>query len=233
MRFAFPAGGLGDTVAAMRPESICAVALVASLATPAAARTWFEVGARLELIGIDQPLEFSCDEPCDLEEDPNCAARLPPEELCRDQTLDEPHDGWLFGVLGGIHAVGPWWGVGFRVSGTFGPFEPAGDPGPTATGAEPEVEPVTLGHVTVELPAELHTGADGTHAFVQVIPRLGMLNYIDNRDEEADTFTAGILLVAGFRFGGDESQVGVEAGSVHHPSFGGWFAQGTYRGALQ
>lgn len=202
------------------------VVALALLATAASAQD-VELGARLELLTVDAPLEFSCDQPCDTEGDPDCRY-TPTDELCEPATVDEPHDGWLFGFLVGVHGGGDVLHAGVRLAATFGVFEPSGSAdGETSSGATADDESLLLGHVTIEAPIEARFGG-ATHLFVQIVPRLGSLNLLDGRDEEADTFTAGVLAVVGVRLGVEDGRVGAAVERVAHPSFGGWGVEAHY-----
>ncbi len=198
-----------------------------ALAAPAGA-VEVELGLRFEWLNLEQPLDFTCDAQCDEEEDPGCH-RTPAEDLCVDQSTDEPHDGWLLGVLAGVHTGGPVWSIGGRLVGTMGPFAPTSEAdGRTTQGATAEDEALLLGHVTVEVPVEIRFGGPGVQVYFQVVPRLGLLNLLGGRSEDADTFTAGVLGVAGLRFGGESGAVQVAGGRVQHPSFGGWALDAAY-----
>jgi hypothetical protein len=222
-------GGLRVRLARMLRRTVVFLALAPAAAS---AETYIELGARLELLDIDEPIGFTCDEPCDTEEDPECAM-VPPESLCQDASLDVPHEGWLFGGLVGLHFGPRWASAGARLVGTFGPFEPKREPDPPAHATAHDDEGVTLAHVTLELPLELRAGGEGTHVYLQAVPRVGVLNYLDGRDEEADTFTAGIMFVAGFRFGLDDGSIGLGVGRVKHSSFGGWMGDLVWRSAMR
>ncbi len=202
---------------------VVALALVAA----AASAQNFEVGARLELLTLEQPLEFSCDQPCDTEDDPDCRY-TPTDELCEPATVDEPHDGWLFGFLVGVHSGGDTFHAGIRLVGTIGTFEPSASADDrTDSGASADDESLLLGHVTLEAPLEARFGGD-THLFLQLVPRVGSLNLLEGRDEEADTFTAGVLAVVGVRIGQANGRIGAAVERVEHPSFGGWGVEGHY-----
>ncbi len=192
----------------------------------------FDFGLRVERLTTDESLRFTCDTPCDVESDPTCVGN-PNVPLCEDTSLDEPHQGWGFGGLIGMGTGGRMWAAGVRLAGTIGYYEPVDDPSATDTGAQPHVRDVVLAHVSFEVPLELSFGGRGGQGFLQAVPRVGILNYVEGRDEDADTFTAGVMVVAGFRFGGGGGQIGLDAGPVLHPSFGGWMVEGTYRAGME
>ncbi len=185
-----------------------------------------ELGLRLELLTLEQPLQFSCDQPCDDETDPDCVF-TPAEELCAPETVTEPHHGWLFGGLLGAYSHGDVFSAGLRFAATIGYFDP--DPtDATDTGATAVDGGFTLSHVTVELPLEAHLG-QAYQIYVQVVPRLGTLNLLAGRSEEPDTFTAGVLATVGVRFAVSEThRVTAAAQRIAHPTFGGWGAEAGY-----
>jgi hypothetical protein len=189
----------------------------------------FEFGLRLERLTTDEPLQFTCDTQCSHDDDPLCDVNVPVDQKCQDASLDKPHQGWGFGGLVGMGTGGRLWSAGVRLGGTLGYYEPVNDPSATDTGAQPQTRDVVLAHVSFEVPLEVSFGGRGGQAFLQAVPRVGVLNYVEGRDEEADTFTAGVMVVAGFRFGGGAGKIGLDAGPVLHPSFGGWLVEGTYR----
>lgn len=180
-----------------------------------------EMSTRLELLDTERALAFTCDQPCDRDDDPDCHF-VAEDDLCRDASVEQPHSGWLFGFGVGIHSKGDAFSAGVRLVGTFGLFEPtSGADDETRTGATVEDdEGVTLGHVTLEFPLELRFGR-GAQLYVQAVPRVGSLNLLAGKDEEADTLTAGVLAVVGLRFGVSDGYVGASVGRVQHPSFAG------------
>ncbi len=180
-----------------------------------------ELGARLELLDIERSLAFTCDQPCDRDDDPNCDF-VREDQLCRDADLDQPHRGWLFGFGIGIHGGGGIFTAGVRLVGTIGPFEPtsAADDQTDSGATVEDDEGVALGHVTLEVPLEIHFGQQ-LQVYLQVVPRVGSLNLLAGRDEEADTFTAGVLGVVGLRFGVEDGRVGAGISRIAHPSFSG------------
>jgi len=191
--------------------------LLASLASAQSV----ELGARLEVLTIEQPLEFSCDRPCDTDEDPNCEFTAV-DEMCEAATVDQPHQGWLFGFLFGVHSEGENFRFGARLAGTFGLFDPTSKADDaTSTGASAEDTSITLGHITLELPLEARVG-DATQLYVQIVPRVGSLNLLDGRAEEADTFRAGVVGVLGVRCGLPDGRLGAGLVQVEHPAFSGW-----------
>jgi hypothetical protein len=192
----------------------------------------FDFGLRLERLTTDEPLQFTCDTPCDVESDPTCVGN-PNINQCEDTSLDKPHQGWGFGGLVGMGTGGRNWAAGVRLGGTVGYYSPVDDPKATDTGAQPQTRDVVLAHVSFEIPLEVSFGGRGGQGFLQAVPRVGVLNYVEGRDEDADTFTAGVMVVAGFRFGGGGGKIGLDAGPVLHPSFGGWLVEGTYRAGIE
>lgn len=210
---------------------LLALGLALGAATPAHAYMGFEIGVRFERLTIDEPLQFTCDLPCDIADDPSCLD-VPDEELCRDLSIDEPHVGWLLGALVGASGGNRMFSGGLRLVGALGPFEPENQPKTTETGAEPVVRPTTLGHVTLEAPLEARLGGRGTYGFIQLVPRVGILNYLSGRSEDADTFTLGVLVVGGVRFGAADGGIAVGAGPVFHDSFGGWLVEGAWRASI-
>jgi hypothetical protein len=207
------------------------LALLALLPAAARAGEWIEIGARLELLDVTQPLDFSCDEPCDTEKDPTCES-VPADQLCHGSHLDGKYAGWLFGPSIGLQFGDRFWSAGLRLAGTLGSFHPTHTPDSPSPGAEADDPDAVLGHVSLELPLELRLGGASDHVFLQAVPRLGVLNYLSGLDEEPDTFTAGILFVAGVRFGAGGGSLGADAGVVRHKSFGGWLAELGWRADL-
>jgi hypothetical protein len=185
---------------------------------PAAADVRLDLGLRLELLNVDEGLQFSCD--CDTETDPDCE-RVDDPEFCQGAQLDQPYDGYLVGALIGVNGETEYLGAGARLSLGFGSFDPADLPS-NYTGPD---RSIGLGHVAIEVPLEAHLQLSSLQLYVQVVPRVGVLNYFsdESTEESADTFTFGGLFVVGFRIGNPKGlRVGAAAGRVQHPGFGGW-----------
>jgi hypothetical protein len=92
----------------------------------------------------------------------------------------------------------------------------------------------TLTHVSFEIPLEANISIKWIEFFVQVTPRLGLMNYSFNRDsvdnravEDPDTVTLGVLLSAGIRLGDGDWRFGAQGGYVAHPYISGHMIQAT------
>ena len=197
----------------------CALPILFMLAQPAQAR--LEYGLRLESLTFDEGLEFSCDQ-CD-GSDPDCNMG---RYWCQAAQLDGVYEGVMFGALLGAGAERPLGAmfrgyVGVRLVAAFGNF--------SAEESPDDYPDALLTHVTVELPLEINSAFGIGEGFLQVTPRLGLLQYSSDVrfEEDPDTFTAGILLTLGLRLGGPNMRVGVQAGLIEHPEFSGRVIQAT------
>lgn len=219
-------GGVMRRFSAVNRALICASgALLLGLGpspVQAEGKPRIELGLRFEQLHIDEGVQFSCD--CDTDVDPDCE-RVDDPAFCAAASLDEAYDGFLVGAFAGGYGTTEWFAGGIRLALGVGSFDPSKDP---KDGVD---RSITLAHVTFEVPIEAHVKMTSMEFYVQVVPRVGLLNYIasasqDTTEESADTFTFGALFNAGFRFGGDDAtQVRVGGGAVTHPGFRGWMVE--------
>lgn len=178
-----------------------------------------EFGLRFEALGLDADIEFECT--CDPEEDPGCDND---PNFCRAARLGEPYSGMLFGGSVGAMMMDRFGGGGVRMAATVGPFDP--------DARTSIAEDAFLTHITFEVPIEAHVQLGVMELYAQAVPRFGILNYSEEEyTEDADTLTAGVMVMLGVRVGG-ERRVGAAGGAVLHPSIRGFAVDVAYQGPL-
>jgi hypothetical protein len=182
-----------------------------------------ELGARFEALTLDEGITFTC--PISACQSDDSACRMM-EESCSGASINEAQEGIMFGGVLGIRLDMSPWTMGIRLVASIGRFKPQGE-------VDKETS-TTLTHVSFEIPLEANISIKWIEFFVQVTPRLGLMNYSFNRDsvdnravEDPDTVTLGVLLSAGIRLGDGDWRFGAQGGYVAHPYISGHMIQAT------
>lgn len=175
-----------------------------------------EVGLRIESMTLDDDIEFETLATTDSQSHPDCT-RMP--NRCGAARLAARSASIMGGFTVGLYTTDRYVVSGLRLASTFGVFEPP----------EPELRDAVLAHVTLELPVEVHLTWGATQGYVQLAPRIGWLSHQGQGYElAAHAWTAGLMFVAGMRFGGGFGMVGAACSRIAHSSFGGWAVDGAY-----
>jgi hypothetical protein len=108
--------------------------------------------------------------------------------------------------------------MGLRLAATFNFMDSQGD----------APEPL-LAHATMEIPLEAHMTFGPVEGYLQAVPRIGWLDLSgQGYDGSTATVTAGLMLVAGMRFGRDAIRIGAGYARLFHPTFSGWSIDAEY-----